>query len=381
MIMRCSTVHTIDDIPPRDWNLLAGTANPFTRHEFLAALERNGCLGERWGWLPHHIVVHEADRLVGACPVYLKTNSYGEFVFDMAWADAYQRYGHRYFPKFVCAVPYTPVTGPRVMVAPEASSRAAVVDAISRKALELVGEYDGSGMHWLFTDAAATAELEAAGFMRRVGVQYHWHNHGYRDFDDFLSTLTSRRRKDIRRERRLARDSGAEFEVLNGHDATDEHWAVYHACYTATFDRKWGYATLSEAFFRELAATMPDNVVLVMVRHEGEYVAGAFNLAGDDGLFGRHWGTLRPLDYVHFEACYYQAIDYAIAHGLSRFEAGAQGEHKIQRGFLPQATYSAHYIREPAFRSPIADFLQRERGEMAAVIAELEGGSPYRQAD
>ena len=379
--MHTAVLESIDAVPAAEWNRLAGTANPFVRHEFLAALEHNGCLGDRWGWWPRHLAVHDgAGRLVGACPLYLKNNSYGEFVFDWAWADAYQRHGRRYYPKLVSCVPYSPVTGPRLLCDP-AADRGAVLGALTAAALALAEDEGASGTHWLFTDAQATGDLVDLGFMRRVGVQYHWHNPGYRDFDDFLSTLTSRRRKDIRRERRLARDTGAEMEILDGHSATARHWDVYHRCYQATFHRKWGYATLSEGFFREVADTMPDSVVLVMVRHEGEYVAGAFNLAGDDALFGRHWGTLKPLDYVHFEACYYQAIDEAIRRGLGRFEAGAQGEHKIQRGFLPRTTYSAHHLRDPDFADAVARFLDQEERHMSAVVAELEAGSPYRQPD
>lgn len=377
--MRLRVLDSLDRVPREDWNRLAGTANPFTRHEFLAALEHHGCVGEGFGWWPRHLVVEDDQgALVGACPLYVKDNSYGEFVFDWAWADAYQRAGLRYYPKLVCAVPYTPVTGPRLLVDPDTDA-AAVRRLLVQGAVELAEAGGASSVHWLFTDAAETAAVEALGPMRRVGVQYHWHNRGYRDFHDFLETLTARRRKEIRRERRLAAETGAEVEVLDGHSATDAHWDRYTRFYQSTFDRKWGVATLNEGFFREVAATLPDQVVLVMTRHQGEYVSGAFNLAGADALYGRHWGESRHLPHVHFEVCYYRTIDWCIERGLARFEAGAQGEHKIPRGFLPQATWSTHHIRDPRFRDLIGRFLEHEREEMAEVIADLAARSPYRE--
>ncbi len=379
--MRLRVLEGLDAVTPAAWNRLAGTANPFTRHEFLAALEHNGCVGERFGWWPRHLAVEDdAGALVGACPLYVKDNSYGEFVFDWAWADAYQRAGLRYYPKLVCAVPYTPVTGPRLLVAPEADP-GAVRRLLAQGAMELAEALGASSVHWLFTDEAETDALEALGPLRRMGIQYHWHNRGYRDFQDFLDALSARRRKEIRRERRLAAETGAEVQVLDGHTAGDEHWARYARFYESTFERKWGVATLNEGFFREVAETMPGQVVLVLTRHDGEYVSGAFNLAGDDALYGRHWGETRHLPHVHFEVCYYRAIDWCIERGLGRFEAGAQGEHKIPRGFLPRATWSAHHIRDERFRGLIARFLEHETGELGEVMAELGERSPYRGAD
>jgi hypothetical protein len=378
--MQLTVVDSLERVAPAAWDALAGDANPFTCHAFLAALERNGCLGDAYGWWPHHLLVHEGERLVGACPLYLKNNSYGEFVFDWAWADAYQRNGLEYYPKLVCGVPYTPAAGPRLLVAPDAD-RAAVLDLLVAGAREVADRTGASSLHWLFTDEAVTGELVARDHLHRVGVQFHWDNPGYRDFQDYLDALTAKRRKEVRRERRLAMDTGVEIEVLDGHQADDAVWETYHRFYRDTFDRKWGIPTLSAGFFKEIGRTLADRVVLVMARHQGEYVAGAFNLAGTDTLYGRHWGAVRELPYVHFEVCYYRAIDHCIDRGLGRFEAGAQGEHKIARGFLPRATHSAHWIRHPGFREAIAKYLERERADMAEIIEDLGERSPYRRAD
>jgi predicted N-acyltransferase len=375
--MRVSVVKSLDRVSAADWNRLAGTENPFTRHEFLAALEHHGCVGDTFGWWPQHILVREAGRLVGAAPLYLKDNSYGEFVFDWSWADAYQRAGLAYYPKLVVAVPYTPVTGPRLLVAPDADAPA-VCEALLQGALEHAHRHGVSGLHWLFTSEEATEALEAQGLMRRVGYQFHWHNPGYRDFEDFLDTLTARRRKEIRRERRQARDSGVEIEVLDGHQATEEHWLTFSRFYRSTFERKWGLATLTPGFFLELGRSIPNAVVLVLARHTGRYVGAALNLAGSDTLYGRHWGCEAFFPGVHFEVCYYRTIEHCIARGLRRFEAGAQGEHKIARGFLPTPTYSAHWVADPRFRDAIGRFLERERNDIAEHIEDLRHHSPFK---
>lgn len=364
-------------VSARDWNALGAAPYPFLRHEFLAALEREGCLGEAYGWLPQHLAaVDPAGRLVGAVPLYLKFNSYGEFVFDWSWADAYQRHGLRYYPKLVSASPYTPATGPKLLLHPEAppETRQVLVQA----ALALAERLGVSSLHWLFTLPGETDLLEQDGFLRRVGCQFHWRNHGYADFDQYLGEFASAKRKNIRKERRSVSDAGVGFRLLDGHSASERDWAVFHAFYESTFDRRGGIPTLSLGFFQAIAQAMPDSVLLVMAEHAGAPVAAAFCLVGEDTLYGRHWGCAGQFDKLHFEACYYQGLDFCIARGLQRFEPGAQGEHKIARGFLPVETLSAHWIADPRFGKAIAQHLEYEREGMVDYMAEMQSRSPFR---
>ncbi len=377
--MRMETAHSLESVPAADWNRLNPGGNPFLRHEFLVALERHGAVGEAYGWLPVYFLLRADGRLRAAAPCYIKSNSYGEFVFDWAWAEAYARSGLAYYPKLVAAVPYSPVTGPRLLIDP---AHEAERDAITRRFGEALRgfaeERELSGVHWLFPPEAEAARLEEAGFMLRLGCQFHWHNAGYRDFDDYLAEFTAAKRKKIKRERRRAAEQAVSFEILDGHAAGEEHWRLFHHYYAATFDRKGGLPTLSPGFFAEIARSMPEAVVLVLARHAGEYVAAAFNLRDDTSLYGRHWGCDRYFHSLHFETCYYQGLDYCIRHGLSRFEPGAQGEHKVARGFLPTPTWSAHWLREPAFREPVADFLRRERAGVRHYMESLREGAPFR---
>ena len=374
--MHLSVLSSLDDIPAAGWNNLAGAANPFLRHEFLVALERHGCVGAAAGWIPQHLAAFEQDRLVGAVPMYLKDNSYGEFVFDWAWADAYRRAGLRYYPKLVVAVPYTPATGPRLLLADDAPQ---IADALIAGALEHAQRLKVSSLHWLFTTEQDTRRLEAHGLMRRTGCQFHWHNQNYSDFDGFLALFTAEKRKKIKRERRYVREAGIEIEVLNGRQISADQWEIFHNFYSSTFLKRGGTASLSLGFFQEIGQTMADNVVLVLAKHQGRYVAGAFNLRGTDTLYGRHWGCSEEFHSLHFEVCYYAAIEYCIAQGLKRFEAGAQGEHKLSRGFLPTPTWSAHWLSHPAFSSAVAEFLSHEQDNMAYYINELGEHTPYRQ--
>lgn len=376
--MELKIATSLEAVPAADWNAVTGTGNPFLRHEFLVALERHGCVGEEFGWLPRHLLAYRGNRLAGVAPMYFKDNSYGEFVFDWAWADAYHRNGIPYYPKAVASIPYTPAGGPRLLVHPN-EDRTEVAPALIGLARALMEQEDLSSLHWLFTDADDTALLEDSGFMLRMGCQFHWRNQGYRDFDDFLSRLSSRKRKSLRRERRHVREAGVELQVLHGHEMTAEDWAVMHGFYRSTFERKSGIATLSREFFEEVSRTMGDQLVLVFARHEGEPVAGAINFRGDDSLYGRHWGCREQFHSLHFEACYYQGIEYCIEQGLQRFEPGAQGEHKISRGFLPTATWSAHWIRHEGFRTAIGDFLRREQLGMRDYMDTLAEQSPYRR--
>jgi len=378
--MQLRILDNLTDLPAADWNRLGGTDNPFLRHEFLAALERHGCLGERWGWLPHHLLLEQEGRLLGAAPLYLKNNSYGELVFDWAWAEAYARAGLEYYPKLVSAVPYTPATGRRLLVAPEADANM-VERALAQAARELAQELGASSMHWLFPTGPEVVALEQEGYLPRLAAQFHWYNRGYRDFADYLDRFTAQRRKKVKRERSRVREQGVEIEVLDGHSAEERHWDAFHRFYESTFDKRGGYATLSREFFLDIAGALPEQMVLVLARHEGRYVAGALNLRSGDTLYGRHWGCLEEFHSLHFEACYYTGIDYCIAHGLARFEPGAQGEHKVWRGFEPTATWSAHWLAEPAFAGAVADFLRREQAGIRDYMAELTEHLPFRNEE
>jgi len=368
----------IGTVDPAAWNALGVAAYPYLRHEFLAALEQHGCLGERYGWLPQHITVFDGDgALVAAAPMYLKFNSDGEFVFDWSWADAYQRNGLSYYPKLVSASPYTPATGPKLLLADPAARepRQLLVDA----ALELASVTGSSSLHWLFTPEDETVELEARGFMRRTGVQFHWHNRGWRDFDDFLTSLTHAKRKNIRRERKRTQEAGIQFRLLNGHDASEADWVDFHQLYESTFDRKGGMPTLSLAFFHEIASCMPEQVLLVQALQQGRKVAAAFNLVGEHTLYGRHWGCREQFHSLHFETCYYQGLDFCLREQLQSFEPGAQGEHKISRGFLPTATRSAHWLADERFSQAVRHFLEQETEGMQDYMLELDERSPYRK--
>jgi hypothetical protein len=378
-MLRVEVIRELERIPAAEWNRASGTAQPFLRHEFLVALERHGCVGSLYGWLPHHLVARDAaGRLCGVVPLYLKDNSYGEFVFDWAWADAWHRAGIPYYPKLVSSIPYTPVTGPRILVAEDAD-REQVGAALVQAALALLDSTGASSLHWLFTDPVDTQRLVDRGFLRRTGCHFHWHNAGYRDFEDFLSRLSSRKRKKIRRERRYVQEAGIEMRLLHGTEASREDWRVMHAFYRSTFEKKSGMPTLSEDFFVEISRTMGDQVVLVFALQAARPVAGAILLRGDHALYGRHWGCLADYHSLHFEACYYQGIEYAIAHGLQLFEPGAQGEHKISRGFLPTYTWSAHWIRHPQFRVAIERYLQQEHAAVVDYHDELMATSPFRR--
>jgi hypothetical protein len=376
--MQLKILTAIADVEAAQWNALAGTGNPFLRHEFLAALERNGCVGEQHGWIPRHLAaIDERGRLLAAVPLYLKDNSYGEFVFDWAWADAYQRNGLHYYPKAVVAVPYTPATGPRLLIAAGADRQ-----LLSAQLIELAEECCRaerlSSLHWLFTDPLDTQALEQAGLMLRLGCQFHWRNRGYRDFDDYLDNFSSRKRKKVRRERRYVREQDIELRVVHGHQASDEQLRVMSEFYRTTFEKKWGYPTLNLAFFRDLATSMGEQLVFFIAYQQRTIVAGAICLRSDDTLYGRHWGCYQDYHSLHFEACYYQGIDYCISHGLKTFEPGAQGEHKISRGFLPTPTWSAHWIAHQGFREIIGRFLQQETGAMRDYMEELSGQSPFK---
>jgi len=377
--MQIKLIEKLADIPAEHWNALeGGIDNPFLRHEFLSGLERFDCVGDHWGWLPHHLALFDGDTLVGAVPMYLKYNSYGELVFDWSWADAYQRSGLSYYPKLVVAVPYSPVTGPRLLIRHDVD-REQVADTLIRQALELADEMKVSSLHWLFPHNDDMQRLERHGLMRRTGTQFHWHNRSYVSFDDFLATFNAQKRKKLKRERRRVAEQGIEIEVLDGHQATTEQWQVFHHFYRSTFDKRGGYPTLTEAFFRHLGETLPDSIVLVLARYQGRYVAGALSLRSRDALFGRHWGCEEDFHSLHFELCYYQGLDYCIEHGLARFEPGAQGEHKVGRGFEPVPTWSAHWLAHPTFANAVNDYLSHEHQAMESYMEELRAHLPFKK--
>jgi len=368
----------IAEIPAAEWDACAGADNPFLSHAFLLALEESGSATRRTGWQPSHLAALDATgRIVGAVPMYLKSHSYGEYVFDHSWAHAYERAGGSYYPKLQVAVPFTPVPGPRLLVGQEGGE--AVYAALIQAMEEVARRYGVSSVHVTFPTEGDWSRLGEAGWLQRTGVQYHWENRGYASFDEFLGGLKSSKRKSIRRERREVAESGVRLHTLTGDDLKAEHWDAFHRFYLETADRKWGGGYLNRAFFRMIGETMADRVALVMCEDNGEWVAGALNLIGADTLYGRNWGSDGRYRFLHFEACYYRALDFAIERGLRRVEAGAQGEHKIQRGYLPVPTYSAHWVKDAGFRRVLAAHLESERAAVEAETEALMELSPYRR--
>lgn len=369
---------SLEEIAPDQWAALATDDNPFVSYPFLAALERQHCVGPHAGWEPRFLGAWQSDQLVGAVPLYMKSNSYGEFVFDWSWADAYRQFGGNYYPKLVVAVPYTPATGPRLLLRPEADTQSTGL-ALIRAAIDLARENNLSSLHWLFPVAGELPLLESAGMNRRIGVQYHWNNPGYRDFQDYLDSLTASKRKMVRRERRRVAEQGIEIRRFWGDELDDEQWRTVYALYAEIYQRKWGYATLTEGFFREVGRALGRQTLIFLAYHRGRCVAGAIEFVGGGVLYGRHWGCFEHFDQLHFELCYYQGIEMAIEQGWRRFEPGAQGEHKIARGFLPVKTYSAHWIAHPQFRRAVERFLAAETREMEEIIEDLGTHSPFRR--
>jgi len=377
--MHVTVVDDLTAIPAAQWNRVTGTAHPFLRHEFLAALERNRCVGEHYGWIPQHLVVYDDNAaLAGVAPLYLKDNSYGEFVFDWSWADAWRRAGKSYYPKLVSAIPYTPVTGPRLLVRDDLDY-SEVSSLLIRGALGLAERTGASSLHWLFTADRDTHRLQEYGHLRRTGCHFHWHNRGYRSFDDFLAGLSSRKRKKVKRERRHVEEAGIRLRIIHGDAAGEEQWRAMQRFYADTFERKSGLPTLSAEFFLDIGRSMGEQVVLVMACHGDRLVAGAINLRSDTALYGRHWGCLEQYHSLHFETCYYQGIEYCIRNGLSLFEPGVQGEHKISRGFLPTLTWSVHWIQDPVLRAGVARYLADEHELILDYSKEMQRLSPYRQ--
>ena len=371
-------VSGLSEVDRDAWDALANPPDqaydPFLSWDFLEALEASGSVSDETGWSPRHLLLESEDgRLLGVMPFYIKAHSMGEYVFDQGWADAYERAGGQYYPKFLTAIPFTPVTGRRLL-APTPALR----QALAAGAVDLTRQNHASSWHINFPDLADWQALGDLGLLQRIDRQFIWSNKGYASYDDFLGDLSSRKRKGLRKERRAAQD-GIEIERLSGDDLRPEHWDVFFACYQDTGSRKWGFPYLNRTFFDLLHQRMADKVILVMAKKEGRYIASALNLVGSEALYGRYWGRLDDHPFLHFEPCYHQAIDIAIERGLDRVEAGAQGEHKLARGYRPTAVHSAHFIANDGFRDAVAEYLERERPAVEADIGLLDAESPFRE--
>jgi uncharacterized protein len=381
---RVEVVPQIADVPADAWDACANpdpaTFNPFVAHAFLKALEDAGTVGGRTGWTPRHLVLKIGSEIKGCAPCYLKSHSQGEYMFDHGWADAFERAGGRYYPKLQIAVPFTPVPGPRLLTRPGPDREAAVV-MLATAAAEVAERNGLSGLHITYLTEDEWSRLGAQGLLQRTSQQFHWPNANYATFDDYLASLASRKRKATRKEREQALAGGLTVEWLRGPEITEAHWDAFFAFYMDTGSRKWGRPYLNRKFFSLLGASAVGDRCLVMLARKGTRpIAGSFHLVGGDCLFGRYWGAVEHRPFLHFEMCYYQAIDYAIRQGLARVEAGAQGEHKLARGYLPTRTYSIHHIVDPALRRAIASFLERERAHVDAACQELAEYGPYRKA-
>jgi predicted N-acyltransferase len=354
--------------------------NPFVSHAFLASLEASKSVGARSGWIPQHLIVEdESGEIFAAAPCYLKAHSQGEYVFDHGWADAYERAGGSYYPKLQVSVPFTPVTGPRLLVKRGTHSETTRNTLIAGM-VELCKLRKASSVHVTFAQKSEWDFLTSAGMLARTDRQFHWHNQGYKTFDDFLGALSSNKRKTIRRERRDARTSGIEIVRLTGSELTESIWDCFFEFYMDTGSRKWGRPYLTREFFSLISEKMADKILLVMAKRNGNYIAGALNFLGRHTIYGRNWGAIEHHPFLHFEVCYYQAIEYAIERGLKSVEAGAQGEHKLLRGYVPVPTYSAHYIASPALRRAVGDYLEREREYVEAESEQLAEAAPYKRA-
>jgi len=343
-------------------------------------LEESGSVTDKTGWLPQHLLVNdENDQVIACMPIYLKNHSYGEYIFDWGWAEAYNRAGGTYYPKLQAAVPFTPATGPRMLVKDGYSDR--YYQVLMSGMIQLAQKHKVSSLHITFPPKDQWDRFGESGFIKRISKQFHWENKGYTDFDDFLSELTSRKRKSIKKERRQVQDQGIQLKRLTGEELTEDYWDVFYQYYLNTIDRKMGHSYLTRDFFSILGETMSDLAMLVIAEHQGKRVAGALNLIGSDTIFGRNWGCSEDFKFLHFEACYYQAIDFAIENKLKWVEAGAQGPHKIQRGYLPREVYSAHWITDPKFREAVEQFIDQERKDINYEINGLMEYSPYRKPE
>ncbi len=375
--LQARIVTSIDRLPAAQWNALALGGNPFVRHEFLLALERTGCVGQAAGWQPNHLVLEDGERLIAAMPLYRKTHSWGEFVFDWSWARAYDQAGLRYYPKLVSMPPFTPATGPRLLLAPDASAE--VRTRLSTELLTYAKSEHLSSAHLLFLNDEDRASLREAGYLWRKDCQFHWHNRGYQTFDDFIATFRSDKRKKALRERRRVSEGGVTFRTLTGGEMDARLWDIVFGFSAATFEAHGHEHYLNVEFFQAVSAVMPQSVVIKLAEYRGEPIATAIFFRGGEVLYGRYWGAAANYHSLHFETCYYQGIEYCIEQGLKHFEPGTQGEHKVPRGFEPTETWSAHWIAEPRFRRAIDHYLNDERAAIDQYILQVEEHTPYHR--
>jgi len=375
-------LNSIAEISAREWNAVAGGDYPFLRYEFLRGLEDTGCVTAKAGWQPCHALVRDKQgSVVAVLPLYLKSHSYGEYVFDWSWADAWQRNGLAYYPKLVSAIPFTPATGPRLCVSGN-YTREHIWPIIAAAVKDMAKAKELSSWHVLFPEEIDTRMLENEGMHQRTATQFHWFNQGFTSFEDFLSTFSSRKRKNLRRERKRVAEQGIALKTLIGPEIGEEQWQLFHHFYQHTYAKRSGHGGyLSKEFFTHTAASMGEQVVMVLAHLSGEAVAGALFFRSSDTLYGRYWGCLRDYDCLHFEACYYQGIEYCIANGLKKFDPGAQGEHKIQRGFRPVKTWSNHWIADPQFGEAIADFTAQERTHIEQYMEQTTAMLPFKSVD
>ncbi|MFL2528849.1 MAG: GNAT family N-acetyltransferase [Candidatus Azotimanducaceae bacterium] len=385
MSYKLSVVGSIDDIGVEHWNLCSNPESlpydPFLSFNFLHALEKSNSVVASTGWVPHHLKLEdvECSRTLAVVPMYLKNHSAGEYVFDQAWADAFQRAGGRYYPKLQIAIPFTPATGRRLLIRNDQNHKE--IERYLVGGLAQIADQAGvSSVHITFAEKLQWERTGDFGFLRRTHKQYHWQNRGYDDFEGFLNDLSSKKRKNIRRERRDALSNNITIELLSGEDIREHHWDAFYSFYIDTSSRKWGYPYLTREFFSLIGDSMAKDILLVMCRRDDRYIAGAINFIGGESLFGRNWGCIEEHPFLHFEVCYYQAIEYAIRYGLKTVEAGAQGDHKLSRGYMPTKTYSAHWIVNPSFRKAVEDFLEAERQWVQEEIHYVEDHSPFRKA-
>jgi uncharacterized protein len=382
--MKVEIFESLQKISLKAWQSVQSDSFPFADYEFLLALEQSNCLGRRTGWQPFYICCQEEENLLGVLLCFLKTNSYGEYIFDFAWAQAFESYGLRYYPKMVAAIPFTPATGPKLLLSSKltADKRPEISRLLLTKAQELKKNTGASSTHALFITESEIPVFEQNQFAIRHSFQYHWRNDGFKDFEDFLKTFRAKRRKEINRERRQAQDSGVQISRLTGDQLTPEHADLMYRFYADTVAKMGGFPYLTKDFFHQVFRTMKSKILFVLAEKEsGEAVAGALNYFGVDTLFGRHWGCLEDYKSLHFELCYYQGIEYAIEKKFSLFEAGAQGEHKFQRGFMPSLTYSAHQIDEPSLGPAIVDFIQEEKKQIAELFEHYKKQTPFSRGE
>jgi len=375
--MEIKICSSISEINKDQWNSLVVDNNPFIRYEFLHALESHQCVGKKFGWIPKHIAIYENNLLIGAMPLYEKHNSYGEFVFDQAWSDAYRQYGLAYFPKLVSSIPYTPIQGQRLLSLPGLEKQ--IFSTLLQTVKELAQRLNYSSFHCLFPTNNEQQWMQSQDLYTRYDCQFHWSNQSYKNFDDFLSCLSSRKRKNIRKERTSVYKNGVKLRVLDGYTATEQDWKIFTHFYQRTFTEKWGMATLNFAFFKAIAESLPEQVVLVLADNKDHCIAGSLMYKSDTTLYGRFWGCDEAIDNLHFECCYYQGIDYCIKNNLQKFKPGAQGEHKISRGFIPTLTKSSHFLTEPHFQSAIEQYVTHEQEAVLDYINQLNKHLPYKK--